>query len=57
MKGIEREVNKLRLTSLQAEIYLIRLRQAIDTYENASQEERDRVLESWGRIHGSSQTT
>lgn len=52
MKGIEREINKYRLTSLQAEIYLIRLRQAIDTFEIASQEEKDRVLESWERIHG-----
>ena len=52
MKGIEREVNKLRLTTLQAEIYLIRLRQAIDMFEDASQEERDHVVESWQRIHG-----
>ena len=53
MKGIEREVNKLRLTSLQAEIYLIRLRQAIESSENATTEDRGQVLESWGKIHGS----
>ncbi|KAH7393778.1 hypothetical protein DE146DRAFT_660003 [Phaeosphaeria sp. MPI-PUGE-AT-0046c] len=52
LKGIEREINKHRLTSLQAEVYLIRLRQAMDAFEKSSPEDREQVVKRWDRIHG-----
>jgi sterol 3beta-glucosyltransferase len=47
LKGIERELSKHRLTSLQAELYLIRLRQAVNDREKATQQEKDEVVERW----------
>ncbi|KAH3904265.1 hypothetical protein HBH56_237920 [Parastagonospora nodorum] len=47
LKGIEREINKHRLTSLQAEIYLIRLRQSLVDFDSATPEDKARVVEGW----------
>jgi sterol 3beta-glucosyltransferase len=47
LKGIERALSKHRLTTLQAELYLIRLRQAIHDRETATVEEKERVIERW----------
>jgi sterol 3beta-glucosyltransferase len=47
LKGIERAFSKHRLTTLQAEIYLIRLRQAVNDREQATKEEREGVIERW----------
>jgi sterol 3beta-glucosyltransferase len=47
LKGIERELSKHRLTGLQAELYLIRLRQAVSDREKATQQEKDEVVERW----------
>jgi sterol 3beta-glucosyltransferase len=47
LKGIERALSKHRLTTLQAEIYLIRLRQAVSDSERATKEEREGVVERW----------
>ena len=51
MKGVEREIAKNRLTEISAELYLIRLRQSIDAYNNASEAEREEVLIRWRKHH------
>ncbi|KAL5117639.1 hypothetical protein ACEQ8H_004532 [Pleosporales sp. CAS-2024a] len=50
MKGIERQINKYSLTSLQAEIYLIRIRQGLDAYQETPHDQRARVLDNWDRL-------
>jgi hypothetical protein len=45
------EISKNRLTELSAELYLIRLRQSIDAYQNASEAERQDVLMRWRNLH------
>ena len=50
LKGIERALSKDRLTSLQAELYLIRLRQAAHDVENATQEEKAAVISNWNAM-------
>lgn len=52
LKGTERALSKHRLTTLQAEIYLIRLRQAVQDRERATKEEREAVLERWNALRG-----
>lgn len=47
LKGIERALSKHRLTTLQAELYLIRLRQAAHDFERATAEERAEVVGRW----------
>ncbi|KAI8941132.1 hypothetical protein NX059_002370 [Plenodomus lindquistii] len=49
-KGIEAALRKHQTTSLQAELYLIRLRQAIHDLEQTSEEERLEVVETWKRL-------
>ncbi|KAF2854031.1 glycosyltransferase family 1 protein [Plenodomus tracheiphilus IPT5] len=51
-KGIEAALSKHRTTSLQAELYLIRLRQAIYDLEQTTQGEREGVVETWKRLQG-----
>jgi sterol 3beta-glucosyltransferase len=50
VKGIEREINKHRLVSLQAEIYLTRLRQAVKDFNSTTAESRVQVVESWNTL-------
>lgn len=50
LKGIERELSKRRLTTLQAELYLIRLRQSNYDYEKATEEEKVEIVERWHAI-------
>jgi len=50
LKGIEAALSKHRTTSLQAELYLIRLRQAIHEIEQSTPEERAEVVATWQRI-------
>ena len=50
LKGIERALSKHRLTTLQAELYLIRLRQAVRDMEKATPDERAEVIISWKRL-------
>lgn len=47
LKGIERELSKRRLTSLKAELCLIRLRQANYDFERVTEEEKGMILERW----------
>lgn len=51
LKGIERQLSKHRLTTLQAELYLIRLRQAMGDKRKATAEERREVVERWRVMH------
>jgi hypothetical protein len=50
LKGIERALSKHRLTTLQAELYLIRLRQAVRDMEKATEEEKMEVVHKWKRM-------
>jgi hypothetical protein len=50
LKGIERALSKHRLTTLQAELYLIRLRQALQELQQATDAERTEVVTSWKRL-------
>jgi len=54
LKGIERELSKRGLTTLQAELYLIRLRQANRDFEIATVEEKAKVLPRWKELQKSS---
>jgi hypothetical protein len=47
LKGIEKEFSKHHLTELEAEIHLIHLRQGIEEYREASQEDRDATVTKW----------
>lgn len=47
LKGLEKEFAKHHLTKLRAEIYLIRLRQGIQDYREASEEEKETVIQRW----------
>jgi hypothetical protein len=47
LKGLEREFSRHRLTALQVEIYLIRLRQAWAEVQASDDEARRAVLERW----------
>ncbi|KAJ9419244.1 hypothetical protein FOXG_16341 [Fusarium oxysporum f. sp. lycopersici 4287] len=47
LKGIEKEFSKHHLTSLKAEILLIRLRQGIDDFSQATPEGKEMVVERW----------
>lgn len=50
LKGIEAALSKHRTTNLQAELYLIRLRQAIHEIEQTTPEQRAEVVATWKRI-------
>ncbi|KAF2025017.1 UDP-Glycosyltransferase/glycogen phosphorylase [Setomelanomma holmii] len=50
LKGIERALSKHRLTNLQAELYLIRLRQAIQDLDQSTAEEKADVVAGWKRL-------
>ncbi|KAH6880386.1 hypothetical protein B0T10DRAFT_495334 [Thelonectria olida] len=52
LKGLEKEFSKHHLTKLRAEVYLIRLRQGIEDYREASDEEKATVLERWKSSRG-----
>ena len=47
LKGVEKEFSKHHLTKLRAEIMLIRLRQGIEEFQQATKEEKDAVIERW----------
>jgi sterol 3beta-glucosyltransferase len=51
LKGIERQCSKHRLTTLRAEMYLIRLRQAVNDKRKATVEEQREVVEKWKSMH------
>lgn len=51
-KGLEKEFAKKRLTRLKAELLLIRLRQSIEEYQNAPQEERMEAVRRYRSLHG-----
>ncbi|KAL0939913.1 udp- transferase [Colletotrichum truncatum] len=50
LKGIEKELSKRSLTKLKAEVLLIRLRQGINDYRNATREEREEVVAHWNKF-------
>jgi sterol 3beta-glucosyltransferase len=52
LKGLEKEFSKHHLTKLKAEVYLIRLRQGIQDYREASEEEKQTVMERWKSSRG-----
>ncbi|CBY00654.1 similar to glycosyltransferase family 28 N-terminal domain protein [Plenodomus lingam JN3] len=52
LKGIEAALSKHSTTDLQAELYLIRLRQAIHDKSQTTQEERAEVVEKWKNLQG-----
>ncbi|TPX17811.1 uncharacterized protein E0L32_002912 [Thyridium curvatum] len=52
LKGFEKAYHKQHLTKLRAELLLIRLRQAIQDCDQASQVERDAVVERWKSSRG-----
>ncbi|KAH6604456.1 glycosyltransferase family 1 protein [Trichoderma cornu-damae] len=47
LKGVEKELQKHHLTNCKAEIILIRLRQGIEAFRNATPQERDEVVRRW----------
>ncbi|KAH7110043.1 glycosyltransferase family 28 domain-containing protein [Dactylonectria estremocensis] len=47
LKGIEKEFSKHHLTKLKAEIFLIRLRQGIEAFRQATPEEKEIVVKRW----------
>ncbi|CEJ79832.1 hypothetical protein VHEMI00049 [[Torrubiella] hemipterigena] len=47
LKGVEKSLSKRHLTKLKAEIILIRLRQAIGDFRDATGEEREAVITAW----------
>ncbi|KAK9771928.1 hypothetical protein SCAR479_11409 [Seiridium cardinale] len=51
LKGIEKSLHKRRLTELKAEFLLIRMRQGLEDYQHATEEERRQVTERWKSLH------
>lgn len=51
LKGIERQLSKHRLTTLQAELYLIRLRQSVSEKRKSTAEEQRKVVDRWKAMH------
>ncbi|KAM3520637.1 hypothetical protein MY4038_009344 [Beauveria bassiana] len=47
LKGFERTLSKRHLTKLKAEILLVRLRKALMDFREATEEEREAVVEAW----------
>ncbi|OAR01130.1 hypothetical protein LLEC1_07272 [Akanthomyces lecanii] len=47
LKGVERELSKRHLTKLKAEILLIRLRKSLMDFREATEEEREEVVQAW----------
>ncbi|EEU35308.1 uncharacterized protein NECHADRAFT_99796 [Fusarium vanettenii 77-13-4] len=47
LKGLEKELHKHHLTKLKAEILLIRLRQGINDWRNATPEQKTEVVRRW----------
>jgi sterol 3beta-glucosyltransferase len=47
LKGLEKELSKHRLTELKAEVLLIRIRQGLDDYRQATVEEKRDVEYRW----------
>lgn len=52
LKGIEKELSKHRLTELKAEILLIRFRQGLDDCRQATDVEKQEIVERWKTLHG-----
>ncbi|KAM0268248.1 hypothetical protein ACHAQH_010016 [Verticillium albo-atrum] len=50
LKGIEKECSRHHLTKFKAEILLIRMRQGIDEFRDATEEEKEEVVAQWKRI-------
>jgi len=51
LKGVEKELSKRNLTEIKAEMYLIRLRQSIEEYQDASESERQEAVTRWKKLH------
>jgi hypothetical protein len=51
LKGVEKEFAKRRLTRLKAELLLIRMRQGIEEYMEASEEERLEAVKRWKSLY------
>lgn len=51
LKGVEMELAKRRLTTTEAELYLIRLRQSVEDYGDSSGAEREEALIRWKLLH------
>lgn len=51
LKGIEKKLSKHRLTDLKAEILLIRIRQGIEDYQLATDDERRQIEERWKSLY------
>lgn len=47
LKGVERELSKRHLTKLKAEIILVRMRQAITDFRDATDEQKDDIEVKW----------
>lgn len=55
LKGIECALSKNSLTTLQAELYLIRLRQGGQDLIEATPEEREKVITAWNALQSSNE--
>lgn len=51
LKGIEKKLARNRLTDLKAEILLIRIRQGIEEYRLATDDERSQIEERWKSLY------
>ena len=50
LKGLEKELDKHRLTKLKAELLLIRVRQGMDDFRHATPAEKDEVVNRWKAV-------
>ncbi|XXH01734.1 hypothetical protein Hte_008095 [Hypoxylon texense] len=51
LKGIERELSKHRLTEHKAEVLLIRFRQGLDDCRQATDVDKQEIIERWKTLH------
>lgn len=51
LKGIEKTLHKRRLTDLKAEMLLIRIRQGIEDYHLATDDERRQITVRWKSLY------
>ncbi|KAI1770084.1 hypothetical protein F4818DRAFT_433897 [Hypoxylon cercidicola] len=55
LKGIEKELSKHRLTEHKAEVLLIRFRQGLHDCRQATDADRQEIVERWKALHGGKQ--
>jgi hypothetical protein len=50
LKGVEKQFEKRRDRNLQAKILNVRLKQGMDAFRRASEEERQEILRRWKEL-------